>query len=51
MHVWLAEHPNYDEADFNAQAWPHLRKTLIEEAQAKEQIILRQRLPVGGDYF
>lgn len=51
MHMWLAEHPDHDEADFNAQAWPHLRKMLIEEAQAEEQIILRQRLLVGGDYF
>jgi hypothetical protein len=35
MGQWLTDHPGKAEADFQREAWPHLRANLLEARQAR----------------
>ncbi len=47
---WLAEHPGYTVADFERDAWPHLRANLAEQGQQDAVEREKVRLRATGKY-
>ncbi len=48
--AWLAAHPGQTPEDFERQAWPHLRRNLLDTQAEAQQAALRQRLGATGRY-
>jgi predicted DCC family thiol-disulfide oxidoreductase YuxK len=47
---WLAEHPGHTAADFERDAWPHLRANLDEQGRADTVEAEKARLRASGTY-